>query len=67
MEINIQVLVIALMGVLFFSTGILVLYWCVKSGQMSDFEAGARSIFTEEEPEGEQTDFFPSKKVKIKK
>lgn len=67
MGINIHVLVMVFMGILFFSTGILVLYWCVKTGQLTDFEKGARSIFTDEEPEGEQTDFFPKKKVKIKK
>lgn len=67
MGINVHVLVMVLMGILFFSTGIFVLYWCVKTGQMSDFEEGARSIFSEDEPEGEQTDFFPAKKVKNKK
>lgn len=67
MEISPYVLVMVCLGILFFATSILVLYWCTKTGQFKDFEKGARSIFTEEEPEGLQTDFFPGKKVKIKK
>jgi cbb3-type cytochrome oxidase maturation protein len=36
------------------------LFWCVRSGQMQDFRAGARSIFDDDEPIGEVTDRFPS-------
>ena len=43
-------------------TVIIVLYWCVKSGQLKNFDKGSRCIFTEEEPEGVQTDFFPGKR-----
>lgn len=32
------------------------LAWAVRSGQMEDFAAGARSIFDEEEPVGTPTD-----------
>jgi nitrogen fixation-related uncharacterized protein len=32
------------------------LAWAVRSGQMEDFTAGARSIFDEEEPVGTPTD-----------
>lgn len=67
MELSPYVLVMVCMGVLFFTTAILVLYWCTKTGQFKDFEKGARSIFTDEEPEGMQTDFFPGEKVNIKK
>lgn len=67
MELSPYVLVIICLGVLFFATAILVLYWCTKTGQFKDFEKGARSIFTSEEPEGTQTDFFPGKKNKKNK
>lgn len=67
MELSPYVLVMVCMGILFFATAILVLYWCTKTGQFKDFEKGARSIFTVEEPEGMQTDFFPRRKEKIKK
>lgn len=40
-----------------------VLWWAYRDGQFTDLEAGSRTIFDEEEePEGEQTDFFPGKK-----
>jgi len=67
MELSPYVLVMISLGVLFFTSAILALYWCTKTGQFKDFERGARSIFTAEEPEGMQTDFFPGKKEKIKK
>lgn len=35
--------------------------WALKNGQLRDFDAQARSIFDESEPEGVQTDFFPGK------
>jgi cbb3-type cytochrome oxidase maturation protein len=35
--------------------------WALKQGQLRDFDAQARSIFDESEPEGVQTDFFPGK------
>jgi cbb3-type cytochrome oxidase maturation protein len=38
--------------------------WAVKNGQFSDFEAGARSIFDEEEPVGTVTDAFPDEAEK---
>lgn len=34
-------------------------FWASKNGQLRDFDAQARSIFDEQEPEGVQTDFFP--------
>lgn len=66
MELNPYVLVMVCLGVLFFTSAILVLYWCTKTGQFKDFENGARTIFTEEEPEGMQTDFFPGIKKELK-
>ncbi len=46
---------------LFFIGASYALYWAHKNKQLENLEEGARSIFDEEEPEGEQTDFFPSK------
>lgn len=66
MELSPYVLVMVCLGVLFFTSAILVLYWCTKTGQFKDFEKGARSIFTADEPEGTQTDFFPGKEKKSK-
>lgn len=45
-------------GVLFVG-GICALVWAKKNGQLENFEAQAKSIFDEEEPEGQMTDFFP--------
>lgn len=35
------------------------LVWAIRNGQMSNFKAGAESIFDEEEPVGKPTDSFP--------
>ena len=37
------------------------LVWAVRTGQMDDFRAGALSIFDDDEPAGEVTDYFPVK------
>lgn len=65
MQANIYVIIIVLMGIAFFLTGILVLYWCAKNGQLQNFDKGSRSIFNDEEPEGVQTDFFPGERNKL--
>lgn len=38
------------------------LYWSSKHGQLRDFERGATSIFDEQEPVGQMTDHFPTKR-----
>jgi cbb3-type cytochrome oxidase maturation protein len=43
----------------FFGSVIYALNWAIRSGQFSDYQKGARSIFDDEEPVGEMTDFFP--------
>jgi nitrogen fixation-related uncharacterized protein len=43
------------------ATAVWALYWASKHGQLRDFDAQARSIFDETEPEGVPTDFFPGK------
>ncbi len=43
----------------FFLFAAYALHWAHKNKQLENLEEGARSIFDEEEPEGEQTDFFP--------
>ncbi|TVR53958.1 MAG: cbb3-type cytochrome oxidase assembly protein CcoS [Puniceicoccaceae bacterium] len=42
-------------------TGAWALRWAVRQGQLSNLEEQSRSIFTEEEPEGRQSDFFPGR------
>ena len=46
----------------FFGSVIYALHWAIKSGQFSRYQQGARSIFDDEEPVGEMTDFFPDMK-----
>ena len=48
------------LAVIFFASVIYALYWAVKTGQFQKMEQGAKTIFTAEEPEGQQTDFFPT-------
>jgi nitrogen fixation-related uncharacterized protein len=55
-----------ILGVLFFIVAVSVLYWSAKRGQLRDFDKQARTIFTEEEPEGEVSDSFPNKPKKKK-
>lgn len=66
MEIHGYSLIILILGVLFFTSVVFALWWAFKNGQFSNLEKNARSIFSEEEPEGEQTDFFPEKRAKRK-
>ena len=35
------------------------LSWAVRHGHFSNFDGAARSIFDEDEPIGEMTDYFP--------
>lgn len=49
---------------MFFITAVYALWWAAKNGQFKKLEEGAKVIFDKDEPIGEQTDFFPSKKAK---
>jgi cbb3-type cytochrome oxidase maturation protein len=50
--------------VLLGGSALAVLYWAAKGGQFENFDAGSRSIFDSEEPEGQMTDAFPAIKAK---
>ena len=50
---------IIFLGALFFIVAISALYWTAKKGQLRDFDSQAKTIFTDEEPEGEISDTFP--------
>lgn len=54
-----HVLAIVALGVLFFASAVIALWWSTRQGHFSRLEQTARSIFSDEEPEGVQTDFFP--------
>lgn len=54
-----QLLPIILLGIAFFVVAAIMLYWASKRGQLRDFDSQAKTIFTEEEPEGEISDQFP--------
>jgi len=54
-----ELLPIILLGIAFFAVSISMLYWSAKKGQLREFDAQAKTIFTEEEPEGEVSDSFP--------
>jgi nitrogen fixation-related uncharacterized protein len=43
----------------FFVLASLALFWAHRNGQLSNLEEGSKSIFDEDEPEGEVTDAFP--------
>ena len=43
---------IIFLGVVFFIVAISALYWTAKKGQLRDFNSQAKTIFTDEEPEG---------------
>ncbi len=48
---------VALLGV----TVLILFGWAIKSGQLRDFQRGASTIFDPDEPQGEQTDWFPDR------
>lgn len=53
-----------LLGVIFFASAVFALVWSRRNKQFDEMEKGARSIFDEDEPEGEVTDTFPPEKGK---
>jgi len=55
------------LGVVFFIVAVSALYWSAKKGQFRNFNEQAKTIFTEEEPEGEVSDSFPTKSKKNNK
>ncbi|MGJ3243983.1 MAG: hypothetical protein ACFE0O_13655 [Opitutales bacterium] len=61
MEWNIYLVVLFLLGMAFFGTAVAALTWSARKGHFRHFDEQSRSIFTEEEPEGVQTDQFPDK------
>ncbi len=60
-----ELLPIILLGIFFFAVSIGTLYWVAKQGQLRNFDEQASDIFTEEEPEGQVSDVFPSKRTKL--
>lgn len=52
------------LSALFFITTIGALYWAVKRSEFRKTNSKANVIFTQEEPEGEITDGFPTKPKK---
>lgn len=49
--------------VLLGASAVLALVWAVRSGQLARFQAGATSIFDEDEPIGCPTDAFPQRET----
>ena len=47
------------LAALFFIVAAYALHWAQRNKQLENLEDGARSIFDEDEPEGEVTDGFP--------
>lgn len=45
--------------IIFGASAVWALVWAIQRGEMSDFKAGAESIFDDEEPVGHPTDAFP--------
>jgi len=52
---------LAVFGIMLLFGGTVVwgLWWSINGGQLSDFQKGANSIFTDDEPIGRMTDAFP--------
>ena len=53
---------IILLGIVFFISTLGMFYWSSKRGQLRDFDSQAKTIFTDEEPEGVVSDQFPDEK-----
>lgn len=52
------------LGVVFFIVAVSALYWSARKGQFRNFDSQAKTIFTDEEPEGQVSDTFPTKNKK---
>lgn len=61
MEWNYCLTFVVFLGIFFFISGISALVWAVRNGHFQKFDEQARAIFTDEEPEGTHTDYFPGK------
>ncbi len=57
---------IILLGIAFFIVVVMMLYWSAKRGHLRDFDAQAKTIFTDEEPEGEISDQFPESRKSLR-
>jgi len=66
MQWHIYLLIIAVLGVVFFAAALIALFWSAKRGHLTNFELQSKSIFDDDEPEGEHTDFFPGEKSKAR-
>lgn len=55
---NLLIIIVSFAALLLLSAAY-ALFWASRSGQLKDFEEGAKSIFSDEEPEGEMLDSFP--------
>lgn len=60
-EWNLSLVIIFALGGLFFASAVYALYWAANNNQFQNFDKNAATIFTEEEPLGVQTDYFPGK------
>lgn len=60
-ENYLELLPVILLGIFFFAVSVLTLYWAARRGQLRNFDAQSKVIFTDEEPEGQVSDQFPSK------
>jgi nitrogen fixation-related uncharacterized protein len=47
---------------LFGASAVWALVWAIRHGEMSNFKAGAESIFDDDEPVGRPTDAFPGRR-----
>ena len=64
LEWNITLAILVIVGVLFFASAVYALCWAANNDQLKNFEQGAETIFTDEEPLGVKTDAFPGKTAK---
>ncbi|MGE9295270.1 MAG: cbb3-type cytochrome oxidase assembly protein [Puniceicoccales bacterium] len=58
-EWNAYLIILAVLGGTFFASAVAALWWSAKNGQLRNFDQGSRVVFTDEEPEGVHTDYFP--------
>jgi len=61
MTLSFVLILLILVG--FTVTTVFIFGWAARTGQFSDLNAGAKTVFSPDEPEGESTDSFPDKKI----
>jgi cbb3-type cytochrome oxidase maturation protein len=67
MSFHAYIVLLFCLAALMFASAVAALVWALRRRQFDHMQAGATSIFDEDEPEGQVTDHFPRRKSRAKR